>query len=99
MSDNMHDHLKALPLNAMKEIPTPNADAKSIVAVTKKSGKISGYKLSDGSVIDKAQGISLAKQGGISGVGISERKGNEYLKALPDGDEMNNLSSLPTVTG
>ncbi len=39
----------------------------------------------------------MARQGGIKGVGIAQRSGNEYLKALPDGEESNNLGSLPTV--
>ncbi|MFY9378680.1 MAG: DUF3892 domain-containing protein, partial [Acutalibacteraceae bacterium] len=38
-----------------------------------------------------------ARQGDIKGVGISKRNGNEYLKSLPDQNEENNLSSLPTV--
>jgi hypothetical protein len=87
-----------LPMNAMSEIPTPIDDAKQIVALVKESGRVSGYKLSDGQVVSKEQGVSLARQGGISGVGISERKGSEYLKSLPDGSEENNLGNLPAIT-
>lgn len=86
-----------LPLNTFKEIPQPNANAKQIVALVKKSGKIAGYQLSDGQILDKQQGIQMAKQGEIQGVGIASRKGNEYLKSLPDNDENNNLGNLPTV--
>jgi len=44
-------------------------------------------------------GVELARQGDIKGVGISSRNGNEYLKSLPDDTESNNLGSLPTVSG
>jgi Protein of unknown function (DUF3892) len=40
----------------------------------------------------------MAKSGEIAGVSVSiSRKGEEYLRSLPDQDENNNLSSLPTV--
>lgn len=86
-----------MPLNTLKEIPTPGPDAKRIVALVKQSGKISGYQLSDGSILNKEEGIALARQGGIQGVGISSRNGNEYLKSLPDETEGNNLGNLPSV--
>lgn len=93
------DHANmTLPMNAFKEIPEPKPDAKQIVALVKESGRVVGYKLSDDRVVNKADGIQLAKSGDIKGVGISTRKGNEYLKSLPDGQEANNLSSLPSVT-
>lgn len=41
----------------------------------------------------------MAKAGDIRGVGVAHRKDTEYLKALPDGSENNNLGSLPTVRG
>ncbi len=87
-----------LPMNALSEIPTPNDDAEKIVAIKKDSGRIVGYKLSDGRIINKDEGVFLAKQGCIKGVGISERKGEEYLKSLPDETEDNNLSSLPKIS-
>jgi len=87
-----------LPLLAMSEIPTPKADAKRIVGLVKQRGKVSGYKLSDGQIIDKAQGVTLARQGEIKGVGIAKRSGNEYLKSLPDEEDNNNLGNLPTVS-
>ena len=96
----MDDHNNsALPMRAMKDIPHPKSDAKEIVALVKDSGRISGYKLSDGQVVDKAQGVQLAKQGEIKGVGISSRNGDGYLKSIPDGSENNNLRSLPSVSG
>ncbi len=87
-----------LPMMAIKEIPEPKADAKRITALKKEGGRVTGYQLSDGRILEKAEAITLARSGGIIGVGISERKGNEYLKSLPDGTENNNLSNLPSVS-
>lgn len=92
------NNTSALPMNALNEVPTPNADAKQIVALQKSGGRVVGYKLSDGSVMDKSAAVNLAKQGGIQGVGIANRNGVEYLKSLPDGSENNNLSNLPSIT-
>lgn len=87
-----------LPMMALEDIPKPNADAKQIVALVKESGRVTGYQLSDGRVLSKDEGVQLARQGGIQGVGIAVRNGNEYLKSLPDGSENNNLTNLPSVT-
>ena len=89
---------QALPLKAFKEIPEVSADAKEITALVKESGKITGYQLSDGSIVDKEQGLQLAKQGQIAGVGIATNKGTEYLKSLPDAAEGNNLGNLPSIS-
>ncbi len=96
MDKNNFD-LSKLPLLALDEIPTPKADAKEITALVKNSGKVTGYQLSDGSVLDKSEAVALAKDGGIQGVGIANRKGNEYLKSLPDDEESNNLGNLPSI--
>ncbi|MEM5781127.1 MAG: DUF3892 domain-containing protein [Lawsonibacter sp.] len=90
--------LSKLPLMAMKDIPRPNADAKRITALVKEGGRVTGYQLSDGRVVDKDEGVQLARQGGIAGVGIATRNGNEYLKSLPDDSEGNNLGNLPSIT-
>ena len=87
-----------LPIRAMEDVPDANSNAKSIVALVKDKGRVSGYKLSDGSVLSKAEGVKLAKEGGIRGVGVAKRKGSEYLKSLPDESENNNLGNLPSVT-
>ncbi len=84
---------------ALDEVPTPNADAKEIVGLVKKSGRISGYQLSDGSTVSKEDGVAMAKAGEIQGVGIAHRRDSEYLKSLPDGSENNNLSNLPSISG
>ena len=97
MEESNHD-ISALPLMAMKEIPEPNQNSEEITALVKEGGKVTGYRLSNGQVLDKEEGVALAKQGGIKGVGISERNGNEYLKSIPDGTESNNLSNLPSIS-
>lgn len=86
-----------LPMSAMKDIPVARDDAQEIVALVKQGGRVTGYKLADGTVLDKQQGVELARQGGIKGVGVSVNRGNEYLKSLPDYSEGNNLGSLPAV--
>jgi len=95
----MHNHNNNvnLPMRAMREIPQAKAGAASITGLVKERGKVSGYQLSNGQTLNKQDAISLARGGGIAGVGISSRKGSEYLKSLPDGSGMNNLNALPTV--
>lgn len=90
--------LTSLPIMALKDIPEPKADAQQITALVKEGGRITGYQLSDGRVLSKEEGVRLARQGGIRGVGIATRNGTEYLKSLPDGSEGNNLGSLPSIT-
>lgn len=74
------------------------SEINSIRAIIKHSGEITGYELSNGEKITKEKGVELAKSGSISGVSVStSRKGEEYLRSLRDGDETNNLNSLPIV--
>lgn len=86
-----------LPKAALDDIPTPKNDAVSITGLVKQKGKITGYQLSDDRIVSREDGIALAKAGEIKGVGIAHRKDTEYLKSIPDDNENNNLSSLPTV--
>lgn len=88
-----------LPLAAMDEIPNPKEDAVTITGLVKKSGRITGYQLSDDRIVSREEGVALAKNGQIRGVGIAHNKDTVYLKSLPDESESNNLSSLPTVKG
>lgn len=90
---------QALARNTLDDIPQAKSDAKEIVGLVKSSGRITGYQLSDGSTVSKQEGVSLAKEGEIKGVGIAHRKDTEYLKSLPDGSENNNLGNLPSVSG
>ena len=94
----MNNNLTNLPMRAMREIPQANSNAAHITGLVKERGRVSGYQLSSGQILDKQAAIDLARGGGIQGVGISSRKGSEYLKSLPDGSGMNNLNALPTVS-
>lgn len=94
MSEN---NFTSLPKAALDEIPVPGPDAVSITGLVKTSGRISGYQLSDERIVSREEGVNLAKAGKIKGVGVAHNKDTEYLKAIPDGTEDNNLSSLPTV--
>ena len=87
-----------LAKNALDQIPKANANAKRIVGLVKQSGRVTGYKLSDDSIVSKSDAISMAKQGQIAGVGIAHRKDSEYLTSIPDGSENNNLGNLPSVS-
>lgn len=91
------DNYSWLAMNTLHEIPAPREGAKRIVALVKENGLVTGYQLSDGNAVSKEKGVDLAKQGQIEGVGISSRNGREYLKSLPDQNDANNLSSLPTI--
>ncbi len=100
MKNNDKDLLNdALARNTLDDIPTPKSDAKEIVGLIKSSGRVTGYQLSDGSTVSKQEGVDLAKEGEIKGVGIAHRKDTEYLKSLPDGTENNNLNNLPSISG
>ena len=87
-----------LAKNTLDSIPTPKSDAQDIVGLVKSSGKITGYQLSNGSTVSKEEGVALAKEGSINGVGIAHRDGKEYLKSIPDGTENNNLPNLPSIS-
>lgn len=86
-----------LPFGINSFTPDPKPDAKQITKLIKKSGKVTGYELSNGILVSKEEGVALAKSGDIKNVGVATRKGNEYLRALPDGSEGNNLGNLPSV--
>ncbi len=98
-NENNNKMASILPMMALKDIPEPKPDASEIVALIKDGGKVVGYKLSDGRTLNKQEGVALAKQGGIRGVGVSTNQGTEYLKSLPDDKESNNLGSLPSISG
>lgn len=59
---------------------------------------VGGTEDYDDRIVSRSEGVAPAKEGQIRGVGIAHRKDTEYLKAIPDGDERNNLSSLPTIS-
>ncbi len=84
--------------NTLDQIPQAKTNAKQIVGLIKQGGRVTGYKLSDETFVEKAQAVNMAKQGQISGVAIAHRGDNEYLKAIPDGSENNNLGNLPSYS-
>lgn len=94
--DTLND---ALARNTLDDIPSPKSNAKEITGLVKSSGRVTGYQLSDGSTVSKQEGVNLAREGKIKGVGIAHRKDTEYLKSLPDGSESNNLTNLPSASG
>ena len=86
-----------LAKQTLDQIPQASANAKRILGLLKKGGRITGYQLSDNSIVEKQQAVDMAKQGQIAGVGIAHRGDTENLKSIPDGSEGNNLGNLPTV--
>lgn len=56
------------------------------------------YQLPDNSIVEKQQAVNMAKQDEIASAGIAHRRGMEYLKAIPNGNEHDNLGNLPTVS-
>ena len=89
---------KELVKQTLDQIPETNSNAKQIIGLVKEGGRITGYQLSDNSIIEKQQAVNMAKQGQIAGVGIAHRGDTEYLKSIPDGSENNNLGNLPSVS-
>ena len=87
-----------LAKQTLDQIPQENANAKRIIGLVKEGGRITGYQLSDETFVSKPEAVSMAKQGQIAGVGIAHRGDTEYLKAIPDGSESNNLGNLPSVS-
>ena len=84
--------------NTLDQIPLANKNARRIVGLVKESGRITGYQLSDNSIVEKQQAVDMAKHGQIAGVGIAHRGDTEYLKSIPDSSENNNLGNLPSVS-
>lgn len=82
----------------LNQIPQTNPNAKRIVGLVKEGGRITGYQLSDNTVVEKQQAVNMAKQGQIAGVGIAHRGDTEYLKSIPNGSENDNLGNLPSIS-
>jgi hypothetical protein len=93
----MHDEDSRMHriINTNKEIPDPRPDAHSIVGLIKDAGHITGYELSDGSVVSREEGVQMARDGMIKDVGIAHKKDTEYLRSLPDDSDANNIGNLP----
>ena len=84
--------------NTLDQIPRPDANAKRIVGLVKEGGRITGYQLSDNTIVEKQQAVNMAKQGRIADVAIAHRGDTEYLKSVPNGSENDNLGNLPSVS-
>ena len=84
--------------NTLDQIPKVGPDARKIIGLVKENGRVTGYQLSDHSIVKKQQAVNMAKQGQIAGVGIAHRGDTEYLKTIPDDSENNNLGNLPSVS-
>ena len=87
-----------LAKQSLDQIPQAKPNSKHITGLVKKGGRVTGYQLSDDSIVDKQQAVDMAKQGQIAGVGIAHRGNTEYLKSIPDGSENNNLGNLPSIS-
>lgn len=82
----------------LDQIPQASSNAKHIVGLVKEGGRITGYQLSDNSIVPKQQAVNMAKQGQIADVAIAHRGDTQYLKSVPNGSENDNLSNLPSVS-
>ena len=84
--------------NTLDQIPKAVPDARKIIGLVKENGRVTGYQLSDHSIVEKQLAVNMAKQGQIVGVGIAHRGDTEYLKTVPDNSKNNNLGNLPSVS-
>ena len=82
----------------LDQIPQANSNAKRIVGLVKEGGRITGYQLSDNTVVEKQQAVDMAKQGQIEDVAIAHRGDTQYLKSVPNGSENDNLGNHPSVS-
>ena len=51
--------------NTLDQIPQADSNAKRIAGLVKEGGRITGYQLSDNSIVEKQQAVDMAKQGQI----------------------------------
>ena len=62
---------KELVKQTLDQISQANSYAKRIIGLVKDGGRITGYQLTDNSIVKKQQAVDMAKQGRIAGVAIS----------------------------
>lgn len=84
--------------NTLDQIPMAKENAKHIIGLVKEGSRITGYQLSDKTIVSKQNAVNMAKQGQIADVGIVHRGDTEYLKSIPNGSENDNLGNLPAVS-
>ncbi len=98
-SNNTNDiNGSELVKNTLDQIPQAKSNAKRITGLVKENGRVTGYQLSDDTIVEKPQAVQMAKKGEIAGVGIAHRGDSEYLKSIPNDKENDNLGNLPAVT-
>ncbi len=85
-----------LPLSALDQICPEDNNALEITKLIKKNNKVVGYELANEYDVTKEQAICMAKEGRIKNIGIAHNKDTVYLKSIPDQNNANNLSDLPT---
>lgn len=85
-----------LPKMAFDKIPEEKKNAKKITKLIKDKNKVVGYEIAGEFDVSKEKAIQMAEAGEIKNVGIAHKKSTKYLKSLPDGNDNNNLSSLPS---
>lgn len=99
MLEQNNSHIPYLPKNINQVVSEGGPQAKEIVKFIKQDNEVVGYVLSSGEKVSVKEAIKLAKEGMLEHVGVSvSRGGNEYIRSLPDDDESNNLSNLPSIT-
>lgn len=52
-----------LAKQTLDQIPKASTNAKRIIGLVKEGGRITGYQLSDSSIVEKQQAVNMAKQG------------------------------------
>lgn len=64
--------------------------------VRKSNDVISRYKLANGRELTKKQAVTMAERGRIDGVVVVyPKKGEPYIRSIPDNKEGNNFENLP----
>lgn len=67
-----------------------------VVAVKKnEEGNLTHFKLSDGRIVNHEECGAMCDCGELGLIHTTGREGADVIRSYPDGDESNNLSSLP----
>lgn len=88
--------IKDLPRLALDEIPVEQMDAKEITKILKNGNKVVGYEIAGEFSVTLDEAIELAREGKLKNIGIAHNKDTVYLKSIPDSNNNNNLSNLPS---
>ena len=59
-----------LAKQTLDQIPQAKPNAKHITGLVKEGGRVTGYQLSDDSIVEKQQAVDMAKQGKSSVSGL-----------------------------